>query len=291
MQKRTKQYIETIKKYFSDLEISQTKPDFSGENSDVILINREIIFRFPKYITGIKSLSNEIAILRTLHSQLPIPIPIPLYVNLQSENPGEVFTGHKIIPGESLWREKFHKIKEPLIIKKIAKQLAEFIHELHAVPLETLPFLKEVNDKVSEVQQLYSDFKHYLYSHMRPDACSSVTRDFESFFENSEIHPFEPCLRHGDFGPSNILYDPAKKKISGVIDFGSTGIGDPAYDLASVSCFGNDFLNLFCEIYPASDNMLARARFFKSTFALMEALHGAKNNDPQAFENGIKTYR
>jgi aminoglycoside 2''-phosphotransferase len=36
--------------------------------------------------------------------------------------------------------------------------------------------------------------------------------------------------------------------------------------------------------------MLARARFYRGTFALEEALHGFKNNDREAFESGMEQY-
>jgi len=62
-----------------------------------------------------------------------------------------------------------------------------------------------------------------------------------------------PVLRHGDFGPSNILFDQATCAISGVIDFGSAARGDPAVDVASMMGpfgYGEAFLNLFSPWYP-----------------------------------------
>lgn len=45
---------------------------------------------------------------------------------------------------------------------------------------------------------------------------------------------FSSCLIHGDFGPSNILFEPTHGQISGIIDFGGSGIGDPVYVLGSL---------------------------------------------------------
>ncbi len=44
-------------------------------------------------------------------------------------------------------------------------------------------------------------------------------------------------------------------------------------------------------LYPNGNEISERVKFYKSTFALQEALHGVENNDIQAFENGIKVYR
>lgn len=99
-------------------------------------------------------------------------------------------------------------------------------------------------------------------------------------------------LIHGDFGASNILWDPESKKVTGIIDFGGSGLGDPAYDFAGIlSSYGEDFLDLCTDLYPGGNEIRERVKFYKSTFALQEALHGIENNDKQAFENGIKDYR
>ena len=43
--------------------------------------------------------------------------------------------------------------------------------------------------------------------------------------------------------------------------------------------------------YPNGIEISERVKFYKSTFALQEALHGIENDDRQAFESGIKDYR
>ncbi|MBL8513958.1 MAG: aminoglycoside phosphotransferase family protein [Betaproteobacteria bacterium] len=45
------------------------------------------------------------------------------------------------------------------------------------------------------------------------------------------IWHFEPVWIHGDFAPSNLIVNDAGA-LAGIIDFGQTGIGDPACDLA-----------------------------------------------------------
>jgi len=53
---------------------------------------------------------------------------------------------------------------------------------------------------------------------------------------------------------------------------------------------GDSFFSLFNQSYPEIDSMLERARFYKGSFALYEALHGIKDGDKEAFEAGIKAY-
>jgi len=129
---------------------------------------------------------------------------------------------------------------------------------------------------------------------MRKEARYSVEKNFEDYLLNKENFNFHPTVIHGDFGPTNILYDKESSKISGVIDFGLVAVGDPASDFASLIGpfgYGESFLELFSSVYPDAKMLLERARFYSSTFALQEALFGVENNDKEAFDEGIKMYR
>lgn len=108
--------------------------------------------------------------------------------------------------------------------------------------------------------------------------------------KHPELHRYRICLRHGDFGPGNILYNPEAQTISGVIDFDGMGLGDPVLDIAAASCYGEDFTRQFHLVYPEVDSMMERARFYKGTYALQEALHGFKNKDNEAFQSGMTEY-
>ena len=126
---------------------------------------------------------------------------------------------------------------------------------------------------------------------MRPDARVQVERHFTSYLQNPEHFSYRPVLRHGDFGGSNILFDPSTQAISGIIDFGSTTLGDPACDLAGLLWYGEQFMRKLADTYPMTDQLWERIRFCHGTFALQEALFGVENNDPDAFRAGIASYR
>ncbi len=76
-----------------------------------------------------------------------------------------------------------------------------------------------------------------------------------------------------------------------MIDFGFAGLGDPASDLASISCSGEAFLRRILKTYPAVEGILERARFYRSTFALFEAFYGLRDGDWESFENGIAAFQ
>ena len=72
-------------------------------------------------------------------------------------------------------------------------------------------------------------------------------------------------LRYGDFGPANILFDPKKPSVSGVVDLGRLALGDPAVDIASpIGPFGDGqtFLSLLAKDYARLDELVPRARLY-----------------------------
>jgi aminoglycoside 2''-phosphotransferase len=78
--------------------------------------------------------------------------------------------------------------------------------------------------------------------------------------------------------------------MTGVIDFGSATLGDPANDVAALLTYGEPFVRQGLASYPAMEAMLPRARFYLRTFPLQDALYGVEHNDADAFADGIARF-
>ena len=151
----------------------------------------------------------------------------------------------------------------------------------------TLP----VRDTFEECADIYARIQEKLFGSMRPDAREWAAGHFEGFLEDANNFEYEPVLKHGDFGPSNILFDREKRIVTGVIDFGSSGMGDPAYDFAGLlSGYGEGFIEYCGDFYPEVEVYMERIRFYQGTFALLEALFGVENGDEAAFIAGMAMY-
>jgi aminoglycoside 2''-phosphotransferase len=261
-----------------------------GQYNDILIIDQAFVFRFPKQIEGIKTMVKEIKILNNIRGRLPLLIPDPIYSSDPTQAVGEVFMGYPMILGEPLRREVFNSIDDEAILERFASQLAGFLKVLHNIPYRELGLDIEISDSLDEWIGLFSKIQLHLYEFMHSDACNRVTQHFESFFDTKEFHSFTPVLRHGDFGSSNILFDPKSFKIIGILDFGFAGIGDRAIDLAAVSTFGDHFFQKILKHYPVSEMMCKRADFYRGTFALQEALYGWENKDQEAINAGIEMY-
>ncbi|GIN40606.1 phosphotransferase family protein [Heyndrickxia oleronia] len=286
--------IRNIQLVYSDLSIEDFYTNEIGQNNDVLIVNHSLVFRFPKYKNGIIQLRRETEILKYIKDIVSTPIPNPIYEAFGELEPGKAFTGYKLIDGVPLWKESLIGIKSVEMMKGLAEQLVSFLVELHSISGEKVR--RDLNLKVrnprEEMYNLYDKIQTKLFPYIREDAQKEVSQSFETFLEGKSFSNLDITLIHGDFGASNILWNPETSRISGIIDFGGSGLGDPAYDFAGIlSSYGREFFDMCMNLYPNGDEISERVKFYKSTFALQEALHGIENGDRQAFESGIQDYR
>ena len=282
-------YAQTIKDNYPALDIRSTHLHTSeGQFNDILFVNDDLIFRFPRHEEGINSFLQEIEILLKLQGHLSLPIPKPIYVSSGSKAIGKLFMGYRMLTGKPLFRSVLGAIADQTTLAILAQQLAAFLHGLHSLSPAAVGLNLPFRNALIEYERFFFNIQEHLFSFMRPDARITITKQFTDYFDDTGLHDFDPALIHGDFGGSNILFE--ADQITGVIDFGFAGFGDPATDLAAVSTFGDSFFARICEWYSPNEAMLKRARFHRSTFALYEALHGFQNNDQEAFKSGMEQY-
>ena len=283
-------YLEQIKKAYPDFEVHTCESDDSGQYNDILLVNQSYVFRFPRYQTWVAALACETKLLTWLQGRLPLSIPNPCFQNLDGSVPGKVFMGYCMIPGEILTRQRLQSFKGQSAWDEMAAQLGNFLRVLHGLDVFDAGVNLVLQDNRVYWAKMYAEIREMLFEAMRPDACYAVSQHFEAYLDAAQSQPFTPCLRHGDFGPSNILFHPDEWVVSGVIDFSFIAMGDPAVDLAALSCYGDDFLQKVLEYYPARESELERVRFYRGTFALQEALAGVKYHDREMYEAGMAAY-
>jgi len=285
--------LNSFRQIYPDYQVESVEFNPQGQNNDVLVVNHTLILRFPRYAQGIEELKVETAILRGIHQYISLEIPDPQFVHLEGQPPGQAFVGYPRIPGAPLWRKTLQAIPDTAIVERLAQQLGEFLKSLHNLPAAAaIPTSLPMVDTWAAYKNLYERIRDKLFPHMSPESQQRVIRHFESYLCDPGSFVFQPALKHGDFGPSNILYNAELQTVCGIIDFSGSALGDPAYDFAGLlSGYGEAFVKACMAVYPEDDSLLPRARFYQGTFALMEALFGVENNDPRAFENGIESYR
>jgi len=282
-------YVEAIHTIYPGIDIRSARQiAHDGEYNDILIVNNELVFRFPRYAENIPGFLREIQLVAKLQAYLPLPIPIPIYTSAGMTRLGKVFMGYRLIPGQPLYPELMNNVTNEVIIHGLARQLADFLKILHILTPGALGPELPLQDMPDWLRTFFTEVRVHLFPYMPSYACVALTRHFDDYFNTPDLQRYQPCIIHGDFGGSNILMD--NDQISGILDFSSACYSDPALDLAAVSTYGEPFFSHFCQFYSANESMLGRAKFYRSIFALEEALFGWKNNDKEAFERGMQQY-
>jgi len=284
-------HLRRIREVYPDLPARDARPLGGGQYNDALVLNGDLVFRFPRFPEGVKALGREAAILAAIHGRVSLPVPAPLYISRDSDEVGRTFVGYRLIPGEPLTREALAAITDDTTLDRLSHQLAAFLRELHALPPQAIAYPLPPPDPVAQWAALHRRIREQLYPHMRPDARRDLDRHFAAFFDERANRTFRPALVHGDFGAGNILWDPRRGEVAGILDFSFARLDDPALDYAALSTYGEPFFARVLAVEPAVVAMLPRILFYRGTFAPQEALFGAEHGDRAAFEAGIAPYR
>lgn len=268
-------YLERIRHLLPDLPITQVDVNNEGLVNDVVILNHEIIVRFPKADWAKAALKQETAILDLVRQHVEMPVP--------HFNPrGEDFVMYRMIPGEPLHRHDILRMSEDEQ-SHIAQQLAAFLRQLHTIPVDEV---QRHGIGASEAQRtstawlkLYEDVQRELFPLMMKSTQEWVHHQFEPLLrDRTWIEEYQPALIHADLAQYHILQTAGK--INGVIDFGVGGLGDPAIDFGIIiNVYGESFLQRMAQFDPQIDAALDRARFLNGTFELQWLLGGVRSKD------------
>ncbi len=288
-------YLHHIRTAYPDLAIGHIRQVEGGQYNVVLIADERLIFRFPRFAAGVERLRYESALLAAIRPRLTLSVPEPRYASFVPPEPGAAFVGYPLLPGDPLWRERV-AVSDPAVRDRLAAQLAGFLRSLHAVSVGDLPAGTPLALGFTDPDwrvgwtSLCGRIEALVLPRLGAATRALLVAEFAAFLNDDANFAFAPTLIHGDFGTGNILWDRARGAITAVLDFGAAGLGDPACDLAALLTYGEAFAQAGYAAYPALATLLSRARFYRSTFALQEALYGVEHGDDAAIARGIAPY-
>lgn len=249
----------------------------SGQNA-IVWQAAPYIVRVPRHDSRAKALRHEVAILRTIGPLLPLPTPDVHLVDLPH---GGTVAIHRALPGQPLMT-----LPGADETDRLAGTLGDFLRDLHAIPLPALDGIALPVANRGHWRAWLRDATRRLAPHLDPASLQRLDEAGASF--RDALAAVSPVVIHGDFGGSNILAQDGA--ITGVIDFGSVQVGDPASDLAGLAAsYGLPFLDRVAVTYPlaADPDVRNRIAFYRLAFAAMDALYGLDHADDHALRAGI----
>jgi aminoglycoside 2''-phosphotransferase len=265
-------HLQKIKAIFPNLEISTIRINSEGLINDVLIVNEDLVFRFPRNADwGVKLFTNEIKVIELARKYVEIPLP-------QFEYKADDLAVYRYIKGDALRREDIFNLTEK-VQNKIADRLAGFLKQFHEIPQievkQNQIAQSDVNRSRETWIKLFDAVEKELFPSMMPHVRESVGEHFAPILADAQFMDYEPQLINGDIVPYHIIYDRERKRINGIIDFGTAGVGDAAADFSCmIFNYGESFLAKMAKSYPEIENAIDRARFWAGTLHLQWALSG-----------------
>jgi aminoglycoside 2''-phosphotransferase len=272
--------LQRVLQIIPDLQISSLRAGEDGLVNDVLIVNEELVFRFARDEAGRRSLKREAQLLAFVRPRVGLPVPEVI----QQHQDCVVY---RFIPGVPLDRQRL-LAQDASTRRGLLEQLGTFLHELHSLPggaseaitgpVETAPGRWEGYD------QLYKAAERELLPLMMGWARAWVRELFHPVLDGDLDLAYSPAVVHGDLAPYHLCFSPTAHRLSGVIDFGNAGLGDPAVDLGSlILAFGEGLVWQIETVYPRMSGLVDRARFYAATLELRWALAAVRSRDPAWF--------
>lgn len=258
-----------------ELEIQNFEINQEGLINDVAIVNKKLVFRFAKTEKYAKILDDEMKILDIIRSRIGMEVPTPIYRNQDS-------VVYPFLDGQPFLRETLLRLTKD-VQARMAEQLGRFLYGLHTSKISGLDW--EIPPTLAPVtQERWLDIRQRVKEKIYPLLLKHQVQWAENLFDGVLSKPdsfnYRQALIHGDLAPYHILFDAEKDKITGVIDFGVAGIGDPASDIGSlISSYGESFVTKMKPTYPNLDEYLPRARFYAQSIELQWVLLGLETGE------------
>jgi len=243
-----------------------------GQNNRVLDFGDRIV-RIPRHAGAEVALRREAELLGRLRPALPIAIPD---IRIVESETGPVAV-HDRLPGEAFRSlDGFGEAER----EQLARDLAAFLRALHGLPATVIAD----GHREDTWRELAARLPADVLPRLAPATRSAVDAAFRRFAERADDLP--EAVIHGDFGTGNILAEGGR--VTGVIDFAGCGLGDPAYDLASLAAgLGDGFLLRLQPHCPGLPAMAERIAFYRGTFPLLDILFGLDHRDEETLADGI----
>lgn len=223
-----------------------------GWDNRTFHLGDEMLVRLPSSPTYALQVQKEQSWLPLLAPRLPLPIPAPLALGVAAEGYPWQWSVYGWIDGETAAPER---IADPV---RFARRLADFLMALQRIDAGGGPSPGRHNFFRGGPPGFYDkETRQALIALAGEIDAETASKVWETALVSSWQHP--PVWLHGDIASGNLLVRGGE--LSAVIDFGMSGVGDPACDLAIAwTLFEAESREAFRAALPLDAGAWARAR-------------------------------
>lgn len=200
-----------------------TPVELDGWDNSTFRLGDELSVRLPSGDRYVPQIEKEHRWLPVLAAELPLPIPQPVAKGEPGCGFPRPWSVYRWLPGRHALADEIDDLDE------LATTLASFLAALYAIDATGGPEPKPYGNRGGPVSWWDAHTRWAIAAvadEMNADELAEA-------WEASLLAPLwdkAPVWAHGDVSGANLLIE--EGRLSAVIDFGSSGVGDPACDLA-----------------------------------------------------------
>jgi len=244
--------------------------EFGGWDNRTFRLGEHMSVRLPSAARYAKQVEKEQRWLPKLAPLLPLPIPIPLAMGAPALGYPWHWSVYRWLSGESATTDRITDLEQ------FATTLAHFLLALQQIDA--------ANGPPPGAHNFFRGGSLTIYDAETRQAIAALsnqidTRAVTAVWEASLAATWcgAPVWVHGDVSASNLLVE--KGRLSAVIDFGSSGVGDPACDLSIAwTLFEGESRKVFRSALPVDHATWARARGWTLWKALITACQAPRQD-------------
>ncbi len=196
--------------------------EFSGWDNRTFRLGKNMSVRLPSAEWYVAQVEKEQYWLPKLAPFLPLPIPVPLAMGNPDKYYPWQWSIYQWLEGENATIESVGDLQE------FATTLAQFLVALQKIDTTSGPPPGEHNFFRGGSLNVYDDETRNSIIALSNEIDTGIATEVWEVALNAKWHN-KPVWLHGDFAAGNLLIK--QGRLSAVIDFGCSGIGDPACDL------------------------------------------------------------
>lgn len=249
---------------WAGLQLRRVRPD--GTVNAIFRLGDELAVRLPRRDGPTEPGSAELEWLPTLAPLLPVEIPLPVAQGRPSDGYPWFWEIHTWVEGETVPVERIDEIEAAHDLAALVVALQQ-VDPAGAPPGRGIP-LDERDERI-----------RYWFGRFRGDS-----RARSAWARALEAPPWDgpPVWHHGDLDPRNWLVRGGR--ITGVIDWGAMGVGDPACDvMVAWKLHSAAARDAFRAALPVDDATWERARGWAVSQAVAALAYYTPENNPALY--------
>lgn len=255
--------------HWADLPLTPAEPQ--GWDNRTFRLGADMSVRLPSAASYVRQVEKEHRWLPLLAPQLPLPIPAPLARGAPGKGYPFPWSVYRWIEGETASAERIRDMAE------FATDLAHFLAALQRIDASGGP--------LPGAHNFFRGGQLAVYDAETRSAIAALSDEIDprratALWDRALASTWQgrPVWVHGDVAVGNLLVRDGR--LSAVIDFGSSGIGDPACDtVIAWTLLEGESRAAFREALPLDDATWTRGRGWALWKALI-TLAGSRATDP-----------